>query len=82
MLFTRLKFITLILFVLAAVATGVGLSSQSLAGRRDEPAKSQIGPPREAAAPAERQDRLRLRAGCSLSAACSTRKGNRCRTRP
>ena len=39
MLFTRLKLITLILFVLAAVATGVGLSSQSLAGR-DEPEKS------------------------------------------
>ena len=49
MLFTRLKLITLILFVLAAVATGVALSSQSLAGR-DEPEKTLIGPQREAAA--------------------------------
>ena len=81
MLIHKLRFTIVTLLLLAAFATGAGYLTHSLA-MKDEPKRTPAASQPPAGGQARRRARVRPRAGCSWSAACSTRKASRCRARP
>ena len=69
------------LVFLAAFATGGGVSGPRSWPWATSPARRAGRPVSHRIEPTRRRRRRRPRAGCSSSAACSTRKASRCRTR-